>query len=284
MHWGSLYTALASYLQAKSKFGRWLVRIDDLDSPRNVAGSSETILATLEKLGLQWDGAVAYQSERLDRYQSALKQLSHLGILYPCRCSRKNLKNYREKHPDKPKYPGFCRHLDLATDASHALRIKTSHQTVAFPDLLQGENSTCLHTTEGDFIILRKDQIIAYQLAVVIDDHDAGVTDIVRGYDLLDSTFKQIYLQHKLGLPTPWYCHIPIIVDKHGEKLSKQSCAKPVNCKSPNKVLYNLLIQLKQEPPQSLSDAPVTELLAWAISNWDILRLSHLATQEEINN
>jgi len=259
LHIGSLYTALASFLQARSQQGLWLLRIDDLDTPRNIKGSGDSILKTLETFGLHWDGRVAYQSQTLDVYHEILDKLANDKLIYPCTCSRKTLTSV---------YSGICRNKQTLPDSPHSLRIKTDNRFIAFNDKLQGLMSQNL-ADNGDFILKRKDQIIAYQFAVVIDDDRQHINHVVRGYDLLDSTPRQIYLQQLLGLVTPDYMHVPVIIDEQGYKLSKQTLATAVDIKKPHTVIFELLNLLKQNPPGELQFAPLTELLSWSIENWN---------------
>jgi len=268
LHLGSLYTALGSFLSARSQQGRWLVRMDDLDTPRNMPGADSHILATLEAFGLQWDGAVMYQSHCLNDYQERLRQLEQGGWLYPCVCSRKILSQLSGDI-----YPGTCR--DLANPAPpYALRIKTDGRAIAFTDGLQGTRRENLATGHGDFILKRRDGIIAYPFAVVIDDYLQQVTQIVRGVDLLAVTPRQIYLQQLLGFPTPSYMHLPVIVDATGAKLSKQNKAQAVGTDAPGQTLFLLLNGLGQTPPPEMKNAPVAEQLAWAIPHWRPLALT----------
>lgn len=270
MHTGSLYSALASYLQARSKKGKWLLRIDDLDTPRNVPGAADSIIKTLDNFGLYWDDEIFYQSHQIERYQAALDKLDKLNLLYPCICSRKSLNRYHNDHPEKkPAYPGFCRNKRINREEAHALRIRVADKVCSFTDALQGETYHNLALLPGDFIIKRRDHIIAYQLAVVVDDQEQQVTEVVRGFDLLNSTGNQIYLQKLLNFSNPTYLHVPIIVDQLGYKLSKQYGAKPVDEHSPAAILCSLLGLLKQNPPRELSRTSVSEILNWAILNWN---------------
>lgn len=278
LHLGSLFTALASFLDARSHKGLWLLRIDDLDTPRNKDGSVSAILNTLEAFGLNWDDSVYYQSQHLDDYAYYLDKLEQNQLTYRCNCSRKSL---AEMYPnDSPNskhsiYPGLCRNKTIPADTPHAIRIKAEGYTLSFNDELQGTISHNLAEQHGDFILKRKDGIIAYQFAVVVDDALQNINHIVRGCDLLEETPKQIYLQQLLNFPTPKYMHVPVIVDHHGYKLSKQTLATAVDTKMPNKTLFDLLVLLKQNPPDELEDASVAELLDWAIAYWqpEVLRL-----------
>ena len=269
MHLGSLYTALASFLQARSENGKWLLRIDDLDTPRNVPGSIDTILKTLDVFGLHWDEKPVYQSQNLSTYFAALEKLDQQNLLYPCVCSRKQIIRYYNNNPDVPRiYPGFCRNKQHPRHAPHALRIKTGTGIIAFTDFLQGDIKKYLEKDHGDFIILRRDRIIAYQLAAVVDEQDQQITQVVRGSDLLDSTVKQIHLQQQLNYRTPAYMHVPVVTDQNGCKLSKQAFAEAISDHSPNILLFRLLGMMKQDPPQELEHSPVDELLSWAIMHW----------------
>lgn len=263
LHLGSLYTALASFLQARSQQGKWLLRIDDLDTARNVTGASDAILTTLDTFGLHWDDSVVYQSQCLTTYDDVLNELSKNQLIYPCSCSRKMLAS-------TDIYSGLCRHQSPSPDSPTALRIKTDSRLITFEDGLQGVMSHNLAKQTGDFILKRRDGIIAYQFAVVIDDDQQHINQIVRGFDLLAETPKQIYLQHLLGLPCPAYFHVPVIVNEYGYKLSKQTQATAVNVTTPQNVIFELLGLLKQNPPAELQHASVTELLGWAIEHWNI--------------
>lgn len=226
----------------------------------------------LEGFELDWDGEIYYQSQHIEQYQTAIKQLDQQQALYQCYCSRKQLIN------NHAIYPGFCRHQAAISKQEFALRIKTYDQTLVFNDLLQGEISENMASQHGDFIIQRKDQIIAYQLAVVIDDHLQGVNHVVRGYDLLESTAKQIYLHQLVSYQPPIYMHVPIIVDQQGQKLSKQSFAQAVEDSNRSQTLWHLLNLLKQHPPQILASGSVKQILQWAIENWQPQQLSAITS------
>ena len=269
LHFGSLYTALASFLQARSQQGLWLLRIDDLDFPRNIKGSADSILKTLDAFGLHWDGSVAYQSQTLDVYHEILDQLVKDKLIYSCTCSRKTLTAI---------YSGVCRGKQTLPKSPYSYRIKTDSRIISFKDELQGLISHNLAEQHGDIILKRKDQIIAYQFAVVIDDDSQHINHVVRGYDLLDSTPRQIYLQQILGLVTPGYMHVPVIIDEQGYKLSKQTRATAVDLNKPYAVIFELLTLLKQNPPSELQHAPSTELLGWAIEHWNPALLKNCRT------
>jgi glutamyl-Q tRNA(Asp) synthetase len=282
LHLGSLYTALASYLDARARRGRWLLRIDDIDTPRNVPGAVDSILATLEAYGLHWDGPVFHESEHLADYEQALSELQQLDRLYPCSCSRKMLAELPGRHDI---YPGFCRNrTTIPADQPYALRIKSDGRDIGFEDRLQGAICQNLAAEHGDFILKRKEGIVSYQLACIIDDQLQGVTHVVRGFDLVDSTPKQIFLQQLLGLLTPSYLHVPIIIDNHGYKLSKQTLAEAVTMRNTSAVMFQLLELLRQKPPLGLKQASSAEMLEWAVQNWNPEPLiKTYAIQPEIN-
>ena len=255
LHFGSLVAALGSFLTARSEGGRWLLRIEDIDTPRVVPGAADTILHTLEAFGLCWDGPVVYQSRRLPHYEEALRRLLAAGLAYPCSCSRQEMARTAAKPLGALLYPGTCRHGPHRPGQPTAIRLHTDARIIRFHDLIQGPYSQCLETAVGDFVIRRVDGLFAYQLAVVVDDAAQGITQIVRGSDLLDSTPRQIYLQHLLGLPTPDYRHLPVAVDRFGYKLSKQTQAEPVNGRQPAPTLLAALRFLGHEPPLELAYA-----------------------------
>ena len=257
LHLGSLYTALASFLHAKSHHGQWRLRIDDLDTSRNVKGAVSEILNTLETFGLYWDGEVCYQSQNVALYQHTLYELQQKLYIYACSCSRKDLETN----------PCTCRIVSIDSDIPHALRLKAKGERITVDDQLQGTVSQTLH---DDFVLKRKDNIIAYQFAVVLDDKQQGINQIVRGFDLLHETPKQLYLQQLLNLKSPEYFHVPIIVDALGYKLSKQTKATAVNTNTPEQIIFALLNLLKQQPPNDLKTACVEEQLDWAVKNWTI--------------
>ncbi|MDT4291973.1 tRNA glutamyl-Q(34) synthetase GluQRS [Methylomonas sp. MO1] len=269
LHLGSLYTALASYLDARQHKGLWLLRIDDLDTPRNMPGASEEILNCLQSFGLHWDGEVYYQSQQLNQYEEAIVKLQNRHELYPCTCSRSLLAN------SPLIYPGYCRIKEQSIQSPHALRVKTADVSMRFVDELQGDVSQNLATEHGDFIVKRKDGIVAYQLACVVDDQRQKVNRVVRGYDLLDSTPKQQYLQYLLGYPSLQYMHIPLIVDHRGNKLSKQTRAEAVNSHQAGPTLFQLLTLLKQNPPPDLRLAAIDSILEWAVEHWQAERLTN---------
>lgn len=267
LHFGSLLAAVASYLEARQQHGQWLVRVEDIDPPRQPPGASELIIATLARYGFEWDGSIIYQSQSDEEHRAALHRLVTNRLAYPCGCSRRDLADV-PRGPLGTIYPGTCRDGTKATET--ALRLRTSNDTLTFDDELQGSQSQRLESESGDFIILRRDGLIAYHLAVVVDDFLQGVTHVVRGIDLMDSTLRQIWLQQKLGYPTPSYAHIPVAVHADGRKLSKVTGASGISPEQVSATLVAALQSLGQKPPASLDGAPVNDIWAWAFANWNM--------------
>ena len=257
LHFGSLVAALASWLDARAAEGRWLVRIEDLDAPRVLSGAADDILRTLDRLGLGWDGPVVYQSRRSASYKAALESLD----TYWCGCTRREIadSSIGRASDGAQIYPGTCRAGLAPGRTPRALRVRTGGEEIAFTDRVQGPQRQVLEREIGDFVLLRADGQFAYQLAVVVDDAEQGVTDVVRGADLLDSTPRQIFLQRLLGYPMPRYLHVPAAVNQAGEKLSKQTGARPVDIKRKAEELARALTFLGQSE---------TDDLAQAVANW----------------
>ncbi len=270
LHLGSLFTAVASFLDAHSQRGKWLLRIDDIDTPRIVKNADTLIKRDLERFGLLWDDETVSQSRQTQLYTRAFTRLKNDNVCYPCYCSRKSLFNHNV-------YPGTCRDHRVS-DQAHAYRLITTNQPIQFEDQLQGKIISRLERDVGDFIILRKDTIYAYQLAVVVDDFEQHVTHVVRGYDLLDSTPRQIYLQQLLGYPVPNYMHLPVLVNASGDKLSKQTLAPAIGQWPIEKTLCTILSLLKQAPPSELVHCDKHTILDWAIAHWNPTRLEKLTT------
>jgi len=262
LHFGSAVAALASFLQARSQRGRWQVRIDDIDPPREQTGAGAAILEMLSALGLEWDGAVSYQSHHLDSYAQVLAELERARATFPCACTRKQL--------GRGPYPGTCRDGIAAGRVGRSVRVRVGSARIEFEDELQGRYSQELSREVGDFVLLRADGLYSYHLAVVTDDEAAGVTEIVRGVDLLDSTPRQIYLQGLLGFATPRYAHIPVVLNDSGKKLSKQTFAEPLDPRDAPTILVNALRFLNQGPPAELAAARPHEIIGWAIAHWDL--------------
>ena len=262
LHFGSLVAALASYLDARAVEGRWLLRMEDLDPPREEPGAQAAILKALESYGFEWDGEMVRQSERHDAYDQVINRLFSQGLAYACTCSRKQLEAYQGI------YPGLCRNAGHGTEDA-AIRLRVPELEYHFTDRVQGEFRQHLGREVGDFVIRRRDGLYAYQLAVVLDDAWQGVTDIVRGADLLDSTPRQLYLQELLGLPQPRYLHVPLITQPDGHKLGKSYRSPPLAADQATPLLLRALRALGQQPGLELVDASPRELLAWGIRHWD---------------
>lgn len=268
MHSGSLVAAVGSYLDAKSHHGEWLVRIENLDPSREIPGASREILNTLESLGMEWDGEIVYQKARYKAYSAALAVLERQQLIYPCRCSRREIMDSMIVGIDGPVYPGTCRGRSLYEGCPGARRVRTDDDLIEFKDALQGTVRQRLESDIGDFVLRRADGAFAYQLAVVVDDAEQGITHVVRGGDLLNSTPRQIYLQRLLAYPTPSYLHLPVVVNAHGEKLSKQTLATPIDASDPVPHLMTAIRFLGQKPPAELIKDNVASFWQWAKENW----------------
>jgi glutamyl-Q tRNA(Asp) synthetase len=268
LHFGSLVAAVGSYLSTRSQGGEWLVRMEDLDPPREMKGAADDILRTLESYGFEWDGEVMYQSRRRDAYESALEVLKHDGVVYACGCTRKEIADSSIRGIEGPVYPGTCRAGAPAGRGVRALRVRTDQAVIHFEDRLQGAQRSALETDIGDYVVRRADGFYAYQLAVVIDDAEQGISEVVRGADLLASTVRQIHLQQLLGLPIPEYLHLPTALNSQGEKLSKQTLASPLSKGRPVPVLWRVLAFLGQQPPNDWQSLGIPEFWAAAIGRW----------------
>lgn len=269
LHIGSLLTALASYADARANGGRWLVRMEDLDPPREMAGAADHILRTLAAFGFEWDGEVAYQSRRYHLYEAALGRLKDADLVYPCYCSRKDWQAAAAVGADGFVYNGRCRKAADRPDGqgkTPAWRIITPEADIGFSDGIVGCYTQNLRRDIGDFVLLRADGFWAYQLAVVADDAEQGITHVVRGQDLLVSTPRQIYLQQCLGFPTPHYAHLPLLVNQSGQKWSKQTLAPALDPARAEALLRQVMACLKL-PPAPEVDKP-QDLLAWAVQHW----------------
>ncbi len=277
LHFGSLICALGSYLDAHHNAGRWLVRIEDIDPPREVPGATTTILHQLEDHGLVWQGDLLYQSARLPAYRDALEQLQAAGLTYHCDCTRQRIVSLGSI------YDGHCRHRQLS--AQGAIRLLTpaadcAHASLRFNDLVMGDYQQNLATQVGDFVLQRRDGLFSYQLAVTVDDLFQNITHVVRGADLLDSTPRQLYLRQLysrecLALPVaqsaaPQFAHLPLATNAEGQKLSKQNFAKPLLKGDEANNLWQALLWLRQSPPRELQLCSVQELLDWAIPHWQL--------------
>ena len=282
LHFGSLVAAVGSFLEARARRGQWLVRIEDLDPPRERPGAADDILATLDRFGLHWDGPVLRQSARLPAYEAALAELAAGGWLRPCLCSRAQLaalaENQQRAAGEELFHPAGCLATAPGPGAMPAWRFRAPDCDIDFVDRVQGAQRTNVARVVGDFVLRRRDGLFAYQLAVVVDDAWQGITDVVRGADLLSSTPRQIVVQRALQLPAVTYMHLPIAVSDSGIKLSKSEDAPAVTRSSPSTQVVAALEFLCQAPPAGLADAPLEELWQWAIAHWQPRRLEGIRT------
>ncbi|WP_325437250.1 tRNA glutamyl-Q(34) synthetase GluQRS [Pseudomonas nitroreducens] len=275
LHFGSLVAAVASYLDARSVGGKWLVRMEDLDPPREMPGAQAAILETLERYGFEWDGPVERQSDRHAAYSAQVEQWLRSGLAYACTCSRKQLEG------SNGIYPGTCRDAQHDWYGDVAIRIRVPELDYRFTDRLQGEFHQHLGREVGDFIICRRDGLFAYQLAVVLDDAWQGVTDIVRGADLLDNTPRQLYLQELLGIAAPRYLHVPLIIQPDGHKLGKSYRSPPLEAEQAAPLLVRALKALGQNPPAGLAQSAPGDVLTWGIRHWNAEAIPHSLTLED---
>lgn len=280
LHFGSLVAAVASFLDARHHGGQWLLRMEDLDTPREQPGAADAILRTLDRLALHWDGPVVYQSGRLEAYHEAIGRLAAAGHSYTCACTRREIADSALPGREGPIYPGTCRAGLEPGQRGRAVRVRVDGRPIAFDDRLQRRCVQNLAAEVGDFVILRADGIIAYQLAVVIDDEAQGVTHVVRGSDLLFSTARQIHLQRVLGFATPRYLHLPVAVNAAGEKLSKQTHAAPVDALPPATAALAALAFLGQPVPPEPAGMGMEELWRHASDAWDPLRIPAVQVRE----
>jgi glutamyl-Q tRNA(Asp) synthetase len=274
LHFGSLLAAAASYLQARASDGRWLVRIENIDPPREEPGANTAILAALERYGFEWEGAVIYQNCSAVAHEAALRRLVDANQAYRCSCSRRDLAT-APRGPLGTIYPGTCRKGCAGTET--AFRVRTTNAPIVFTDGLQGHQEQRLESATGDFVIWRRDGLVAYHLAVVVDDFEQGVTEIVRGVDLLDSTPRQLWLQDLLGYARPNYLHIPVATHPDGQKLSKLTGAAAVPLDDPRHTLVLALEALGQRPPNDLRGAALADIWSWACRHWQIDALAGMA-------
>lgn len=280
LHFGSLVAAVASYCEAKTYAGKWLLRLEDLDKPREVKGAATTILKQLEAFGFEWDDAILYQSQRSEFYAHALNLLKNQQLIYPCTCTRKEIAD-SSTHAgiEGAVYPGTCLFQTIKQHAPIAWRIKTQNQTLCFNDAIQGKVYQNLHQDIGDFVLKRADGFFAYQLAVVADDAEQGITHIVRGADLLNSTPRQIYIQQLLEYSTPNYAHVPVACNQAGEKLSKQTLALPLHTENSAYSLFKALHFLGQTPPATLQFESLDNIWLWAKRNWELAKVPNCKSQ-----
>ncbi len=265
LHFGSLVAALGSWLEARSRGGRWFLRIDDLDGPRVRPGADRSILHTLEAFGLYWDGEVQYQSPFRELYQEAFERLREAGTLFPCACTRREVGG--------GPYPGTCRSGLPGGRSGRSWRFRLPAGDLLIHDRLQGTRRLRLAEHCGDFVVLRSDGLHAYHLATVIDDARMGVTEVVRGADLLAATGCQKLLRGALALPQPDHAHLPVAVTVQGTKLSKREQAPAIDMERPGAVLWRALRFLGHQPPPGLEQAPAARLLEWALAHWELAKV-----------
>ena len=292
LHFGSLVAAVGSYLDARTQGGDWLLRMEDVDTPRNGPGAAEQILATLEAFGFEWDGPVLWQSQRLAAYAEALAQLQAAGLAYGCACSRKEIADSASQATSQATtratiqaaidggliYPGTCRDGLPAGRSARAWRLRVNDEEIAFADRVQGRVAQHLARDVGDFVLHRADGLFAYQLAVTVDDDFQCISDIVRGADLLASTPRQIWLQRCLGFAEPRYAHLPVATNTAGEKLSKQTLAPALDVTKAAYSLVRALQFLGQPVPEALARASVKEVWAWTREHWRFALIPPVAT------
>ncbi len=267
LHFGSLVAAAGSYLEARAHGGRWLLRIEDVDTPRTVRGAADGIITTLARFGFEWDGDIVWQSQRTAAYDAALERLKTAGHAFPCACTRREMADSALTRDGSRRYPGTCRKGLPPGREARAWRVR-AEGVIGFEDAVQGWQQEDLAADSGDYVVLRADGLFAYQLAVVVDDADAGISHVVRGADLLDSSARQIHLQGLLGVPQPAYAHLPVATNAAGEKLSKQTLACAIDAHPPAAALLAALQFLGQAPPAQLTRAPLAEVWQWAFAHW----------------
>lgn len=269
LHLGSLLAAAGSYLQARTQRGAWLLRFEDLDTPRVVPGAADQIQRTLEHFGFEWDGPVTRQSERLDLYRAALDRLGEAGQVFSCSCSRRQLEPAADED-EEPFYPGTCRNGPQRSGVPLASRFRAADRPIEFTDALQGLYRQNVAAQVGDFIVRRRDGVYAYQLAVVVDDATQGITEVARGCDLLSNTPRQMLLQEALELARPRYLHLPLLVEADGAKLAKSRRSVPLDGAGATAQLHTVLRWLGQRPPEELAQARPRELMIWAAAHWNL--------------
>ncbi|WP_068994545.1 tRNA glutamyl-Q(34) synthetase GluQRS [Kangiella sediminilitoris] len=269
LHFGSLIAAVGSYLIAKTHNAEWQVRIEDIDPPREIAGATDTILRQLEAFGLHWDGPVIYQSEHIPRFQQILEELKTKGLLYACNCTRKQI----NKVSDNGRYPNICSGKNLGFDGEVAWKLRHGQGQYDFMDLIQGECQFPQDLYQEDFTVRRKDGLMAYQLAVVVDDIDAGIDHVVRGSDLLDSTPRQLRLYEVLSKEPPLWYHLPVAINQDGNKLSKQNHAEAVSEEKAGPLLVEALDFLGQQPPADLINQSIELIMDWALEHFSLQKI-----------
>lgn len=261
LHLGSLVAALASYLDSRAHHGTWLLRLDDIDEPRVSVSAENIALTTLKTHGMHWDGVISRQTDHIHKYEEAVAQLQASQQTFYCTCSRSMLRG-------KSTYPGYCRLKSEQPEEPASIRVRAPQSTLSFTDRIQGRIAGKLSDVGGDFVIMRKERIASYPLAVVVDDDATGITHVVRGSDLLENTFAQLYLIQQLGLAEPRYAHIPILNQRDEIKLSKRDNARMIDNSTPTLNLISSLHMLGMEPPAKLTKPQA--LLEWGVAHWDI--------------
>ncbi|MFB9135972.1 tRNA glutamyl-Q(34) synthetase GluQRS [Vibrio olivae] len=267
LHFGSLVAALGSYFQARAQQGQWRVRIEDLDPPREMPGAADAILRTLEAYQLHWDGEVVYQSQRHDLYQSQIDHWLEHNAAYYCECTRKQIK------AEGGFYRGTCRNKHITSPKACSVRLCMTQPVYQFYDIKHGEIKIPKPLADEDFIIKRRDGLFAYNLAVVLDDIDQGVTEVVRGADLIEPTGRQLSLYKLLAKPQVSYLHLPLALDQHGHKLSKQNHATAIDDHQPRPALLNAMQFLGFQVPDDVSQAKIEEILQWGVAHWQVSQL-----------
>lgn len=278
LHFGSLIAAVGSFLQARAQQGEWWLRIENIDPPREATGAIDAILHCLEAHGLTWDGEVQYQFHRQERFAAALDEIQQIGRLYVCSCSRQQIADATGQSCGPLIYPGTCRQKKPFGHGPYTKRVNTQNSVIQFKDTIQGKQYVNLEKESGDFVLQRRDDLYSYQLAVALDDAEQGMTEVVRGSDLLDSTPRQIFIQQLLGFSPPRYTHLPVAVDSAtGQKLSKQTRAPALINSQATQNLWKVLEFLGQQPPPELRQTSVKELLSWAIPHWQLTAVPRCA-------
>ena len=272
LHLGSLVAAMASYLDARAHQGKWLLRIEDLDPPREVPGSADSIISSLDRLGFEWDESISYQSHRHALYDDAIEALFHDKLAYACKCSRREIAELQPVNATSLRYTGYCRQALLKPVKDRAIRAVTEDSMISFNDRITGNFTQNVEAEIGDFVIRRKDGYFAYQLAVVVDDAEQKISHVVRGVDLLDSTPRQIHLQKLLSFTTPWYAHTPLVMDENGYKFSKSSHhGRPLQFDLPTLIEAWHFLHQTQVRREDFDTIP--DFWQWAITQWDINKL-----------
>ena len=274
LHYGSLIVAVASYLQARTNNGLWLLRIEDIDPPREVKGAAEEIIRTLEQYQFEWDEQLLYQSTQFNNYHEQIEKLKRQELIYACSCSRKKINEEAQDSILGKRYPGTCQtKKHELNNLKFSLRLHTSETKIKFTDAVFGYQECNINNEIGDFIIYRKYNLPSYALAVTVDDANQNITEVVRGYDLLAFTPLQIHLCQLLNFPIPSFLHIPLIVDKHGKKLSKQTGARGLPIDNLNFTLVQALNDLGLDSPENLAKEQLNSIWQWAFENWNVAKI-----------